>query len=271
MKNKYVFILLSVLITSQCFALKPRKDYIITPDSLGLQYKELRINTPDSFAINTWVIAPDKKKDNKTVMIVAYGDAMNMSYWLEQCYYFIQEGFTIITFDYRGFGHSSPFEIDTNRLYYEQYATDLESVINYTRQEFKDYKVAVRALSMGTAITTIACSKTPIDYFIGDSFICDPVEMQACLQKMTGRPFSLPPGADHYKDDLAKLETPMLVFAGTEDGSTPLSACKLMVAGHPRRKLITYVGEHLEAIYVLSGEYFGEKYIKEIEDFLKSN
>ncbi len=272
MKNKIAFCLLLVmLVASQSFALKPKKDYIVTPDSLGLNYKELQITTPDNYQLNTWVLIPDKKVDNKTVIVVAYGDAMNMSYWVEQCYYFVQEGFTVITFDYRGFGHSSPFVMDSDRLYYEQFATDLESVIGYAKKEFTGYKVGVRALSMGTAIAAIVCTKTPMDFFVGDSFICDPESMMASLQKMTGRPFSLPPGAEHYKTDLAKIETPMLVFAGTKDGNTPLSDCELMVAGHTNRKLITYVGEHLEGIYVLSEKYLGDKYISDIKDFLKLN
>ncbi len=270
MNNKYALLFLFVmLVAGNSFAMKPKKEYIITPDSLGIKYRELQITTPDNYKLATWVMVPDKKKDNKAVMVVAYGDAMNMSYWLEQCDCFIKQGFTVITFDYRGFGHSGRFDIDSNHLYYEEFATDLTSVINYAKNEFKGYKVGVRALSMGTAITTIVCSKTAIDFFIGDSFICDPTMMQSSLQKVTGRTFSLPPGADQYKNILNKIETPMIVFSGTKDQNTPLSDCRLMVAGHPKRKLITYEGGHLEGIYVLSKKTFGDEYIKDIKDFLK--
>jgi hypothetical protein len=249
--------------------MKPKCDYIVTPDSLGMKYKELQLTTTDNYKINTWVLLPDKKKDKKTVMVVAYGDAMNMSYWLEQSYFFVQEGFTVITFDYRGFGHSSPFALDSNQLYYNEFALDLESVIKYAKGQFKGYRVGVRALSMGTEIATLAYGVTPFDYFIGDSFVCDPIAMQDRLRKLTGRTFANPTGADQYKGFLDNINIPMLVFAGTKDENTPLNDSKLMVARHSNRKLISYEGGHLQGIFVLSGKTFGAEYIKDIKDFLK--
>ena len=270
MKNKYLLLFFfGFFISFKSLALKPKKEYILTPDSVGLKYKELQIATPDKYMLNTWVMCPEKKVDNKTVMIVAYGDALNMSYWVEQCLYFVKAGFTVITFDYRGFGHSSTFAMDSNQLYYEEFAADLESVVGYAKKEFSGYKVGVRALSMGTAITTIVCGRTHIDYFVGDSFICDPIAVQASLQAMTNRIFTVPASAKDYKDALNKLDVPMLVFAGTKDGNTPLSDSKQMVEGHLKRKLITYDGEHLEGIFVLSESSFGDLYIADIVDFLK--
>ncbi len=249
--------------------MKPKSDYIVTPDSLGMKYVELQLTTIDNYKINTWVMRPDKKKDNKTVMIVAYGDAMNMSYWVEQCYYFVQAGFTVITFDYRGFGHSSPFALDTNQLYYNEFAMDLESAVKYAKSEFKGYKVGVRALSMGTVVAAFAYVETPFDYLIGDSFVCDPIVMQERLRKITGRTFVVPNGAKECKGFLDNINIPILVFSGTKDENTPLNDCKIMVSRHANRKLIAYDGGHLEGIFVLSGKTFGAKYIKDVKDFLK--
>ena len=271
MKNKYTLFFCFLLVAVQSFALKPKKDYITTPDSLGLAYTGLQVTTPDNYKLNTWVMKPDKHKDKKTVMVVAYGDAMNMSYWLEQCGSFIADGFTVITFDYRGFGHSSVFAMDSNQLYYDEFGTDLGSVMAYARSEFKGYKVGVRPLSMGTAIATIVCSKDPFDFFIGDSFICDPLAMEKQLKIVTGRDFLLPAGADTYKDKLSKLQTPMLVFSGSKDESTTLNDARNMIAGHPERKLVSYNGGHLEGIFVLSGKSFGAEYIADIDNFLDAN
>ena len=258
-----------LMLAIQGYAMKPKSDYIVTPDSLGMKYKELQLTTTDNSKINTWVMRPDKKKDNKTVMVVAYGDAMNMSYWVEQCLYFVQAGFTVITFDYRGFGHSSPFALDTNQLYYNEFALDLESVVRYARSEFKGCKVGVRALSMGTVTATIAYSSTPFDYFIGDSFVCDPLAMQDRLLKITGRSSAIPKDAGQYTASLNKINIPTLVFSGTKDENTPLNESKAIVAGHANRKLVTYEGGHLQGIYMLSGKTFGAEYIKDIKDFLK--
>ena len=271
MKNIYALLFATMLVSFSSYALKPKKEYIITPDSLGMKYKELRLTTADNYKINTWVMRPNKKKDNKTVMILAYGDAMNMSYWVEQCYYFVQDGFTVISFDYRGFGHSSPFELDSNQLYYNEFAFDLERVLTYAKKDFKGYRIGVRALSMGTMVTTIAYNRTPFDYFIGDSFLCDPIAMQERLKKQTGRNFGLPAGAERFSKQLDSVKCPLLFFAGDKDENSLSGNCNVMVPWHRERKLISYNGGHMEGIYVLAGTSFGAVYIKDIKDFLKIN
>jgi len=268
--RSFVIAFALLLLGGDSFALKPRKDYIITPDSLHLNYKELKITTPDNFKINTWVMHPSKQADNKTVMVLAYGDAMNMSYWVEQCYYFVQYGYTVISFDYRGFGHSSPFPIDTNQLYYEEFATDLGSVLDYARTEFKGYKIGIRAMSMGTIMGVLAGHKAPFDFFVGDSFVCDSVGMKNKFLKEKNRSLTLPPGAEQYKDLLPGLKMPMIVFAGTKDNFTTLADSKAMVAQSKNRKLVSYEGGHLEGIYVLTAKTFGDKYIGDINGFLSS-
>jgi uncharacterized protein len=248
----------------------PRKEYVTTPAALGLKYEELKVATPDRYDLNTWVLMPGKARDNRVVMILAYGDAMNMSYWLEQCYYFMQKGFTVITFDYRGFGKSSTFATDSSQLYYDEFATDLSSVIRYARGAFKDRKVGVRALSMGTIISVLANQRTPLDYIIGDSFIADPVGLQKKYLSEDGRNISLPESASKFINNLATLKTPLLVFAGTSDKVISPNDARKMVAGGTSRKLVEYNGGHLAAIYVMSGKNFGEMYIDEIRGFLEA-
>jgi len=259
-----------MLIAGNSYALKPKKEYIYKPDKIGMNYNEIPLSTPDNFTINTWTMHPDKDADNKTVMIFAYADGMNMSYWIDQAAYFVKEGFTVVTFDYRGFGESSPFAIDTNQLYYTEYATDLETVIKYARDNNKGYKIGIRGLSMGTIIGTIASSKVKVDYFIGDSFVCDPVliKQRFATENVT---ITLPADVKNYTTILKANTTHLLVFSGTEDRVTSVDDSKAMIAGHNERKLITYKGGHLEGIYVLTGKSAGSEYIQDIKDFLKKH
>ena len=56
-----------------------------TPDSLGLTYQTLALTTPDHVQLASWVVEPAATvPDRRTTMVLAYGDAGNMSYWLHQ-------------------------------------------------------------------------------------------------------------------------------------------------------------------------------------------
>jgi hypothetical protein len=77
--RKIVLRLILILFTLPVLALKPEKAYKITPDSLGLAYKEQYVKSKDQFDLITWTYRPNAAKDKQTVIVLAYGDAGNMS------------------------------------------------------------------------------------------------------------------------------------------------------------------------------------------------
>ena len=61
------------------WALKPSRDWVVTPDSLGLRYETVALTTPDHVQLAGWVVAPAAGvPDRHTTMVVAYGDFGNM-------------------------------------------------------------------------------------------------------------------------------------------------------------------------------------------------
>lgn len=53
------------LITISAFSINPKKEYENRPERWDLNYKELKIETPDNYFINTWVLEPLKDQASK--------------------------------------------------------------------------------------------------------------------------------------------------------------------------------------------------------------
>lgn len=67
---------------NQGFAINPDREYILTPDSVSWDYEQLIITTKDHFKLNSWVYKANQENDKDTVLILAYPDAGNMSYFV---------------------------------------------------------------------------------------------------------------------------------------------------------------------------------------------
>ncbi|MCH7408728.1 hypothetical protein MM239_04930 [Belliella sp. DSM 111904] len=111
------------------YAINPEREYIRTPATENWNYQQLDIQTSDGFCLNSWIYEANPETDKNTVLILAYPDAGNMSYFVYHSIILAHAGYTVVTFDYRGFGESQDFEIRKELLYYNEFALDLEAVI----------------------------------------------------------------------------------------------------------------------------------------------
>ena len=121
---------LLLLQTATAWALKPDSHWAATPDSLHLAYQARTLTTPDQAQLATWLVEPSAPAaDQHTTLVLAYGDAGNMGNWVHQARALAMAGYRVYLFDYRGFGHSSDFTINYNHLYYDEFSTDLNTVL----------------------------------------------------------------------------------------------------------------------------------------------
>ena len=66
MKSPKILILTLILtlgLSEYGYAIKPDRNYILTPDSVKWSYEELRIRTKDNFELNTWIYNPNSETD----------------------------------------------------------------------------------------------------------------------------------------------------------------------------------------------------------------
>ena len=151
---KQLILLITMCILSLTVqAIKPDKKYIRYPQHMGLIYKPLDVSTSDNYKIETWYFPaqslpednagngkplPYKTLDNnkRPTLIICNGDAGNMSYYqLVLAMVYTANGYNVVTFDWRGFGTSSEFPMNTNYFCYTEMLTDYDAVIKKVAQQ----------------------------------------------------------------------------------------------------------------------------------------
>jgi esterase/lipase len=263
----FIFI---ISISSASKGLNPSPKYYYTPDSLGLNYQALKFNS-DTFQLNAWDILPAKGVANKhCTIIVANSDAGNMSSNLFMAKSLADIGYTVFLFDYRGFGQSSPFEIDKQMLYYSEFAEDLGKAIHLNRKLSRN-RIGVLGLSMGTLICLMAMQKNPVDFFIAESLVYDPFSViDFYKKKQSERKILLPSDAKSYAAFLENTKIKVMIIAGKKDEVCPINSAYQLHRKNSNISVIAHKGGHLQGLMELSSstKHIGDIYAQKIDAFI---
>lgn len=253
----------------QSFAIKPNRVYVLSPEMLGLVYRDLEVKTSDGLTIKTWfipaqpAISDEEKSEawtnpvkkpyvapyayNRPTIIIANGDAGNMSYpQLLHAQYFANQGYNVVTFDWRGFGESSDWEINNDYLVYSEFLLDYDAVIKEVlkqNEEVDTNKIAVFGWSTGAYLSMAAASKYDnIKAFIGIGLITsfdDVLPLLKQLQTNKDRNLIVPDG---YPKELlpvnlaANYNKSTFLIVGEKDNRTPVWMSKKIYSLLPSKK-----------------------------------
>jgi uncharacterized protein len=134
------------------FVYHPAQDISNTPEDFGYKYKEDFIKTKDGEKIYFWKISPNTKI--KATIIQVHGNAHNMSSHFTLMFWFLEQGYEVIAFDYRGYGKStgSPSRVGV--------VDDTVAIINMTCQSSPKPVFAI-GQSLGGAVLVPALEKSP--------------------------------------------------------------------------------------------------------------
>lgn len=276
------------------FAIKPDKVYVLRPENLGLIYRDLNVTTSDGLKIKTWFypaqpalsekeineawnnpvkkpyVAPYSK--NRPTIIIANGDAGNMSY--QQVHFalnFTSKGYNVVTFDWRGFGESSEWEMDNDYLVYSEFLLDYDAVIKEVlkqNEEVDTNKIAVFGWSTGAYLSMAAASKYDnIKAFVGIGLITsfeDVLPLLKQLQTNKDRNLIVP---DDYPKELlpvnlaANYNKSTFLIVGEKDNRTPVWMSEKIYSLLPSKK----------ELWIVEGAEHGGQYgpIKDFDLFNK--
>ena len=261
-----------LLLSSWAWALKPTREWVATPDSLGLRYQTTALTTPDRAQLAGWLVEPAAGvPDRHTTMVMAYGDGNNMSYFLHQARALSQGGYRVYLFDYRGFGHSSDFAIDRQRLYYPEFSTDLRTVLADARRRYPRSRTGIIGFSMGTIMASEVAATSKCDFLVAEGYVASPQLLVAGIFARNQKVVTLPVEAADYALVARRVRCPWLLVGGTADKSMPLAdsvAVARTARWRQRRQVLCFEGGHLEGFYKLSESAYGDKYVREVTRFL---
>ena len=270
---RHLLLLILLLLSNvQAWALKPSREWIATPDSLGLRYQTVALTTPDHAQLTGWIVEPAANvPDRHTTMVLAYGDFGNMSNELYQAQALSAAGYRVYLFDYRGFGHSADFAIDAQRLYYHEFAVDLATALADARRRYPRHRTGIVAFSMGTIMGSEVAATARCDFFVSEGYVASPQLLVAYQLQSRQKVVSLPAEAAAYAQHAPRIRCPWLLIGGTTDKHTPLAdsvAVARAARWHQRRQVLAFEGGHLQGMPVLTEATFGDKYVREVTRFL---
>ena len=216
-KSFFFYIVVGLLFASELFAIKPLFSHRVTPKSFNIKYNEYLISTIDNYKINVWQIPCTKPQ--KGTIIISYGDSGNMGEWCSLGIALCNEGYDVWMYDYRGFGKSSPFNIDNQKLYYTEFVIDLETVTNFVDQQDAAYPIMLLGISMGTIVNDLFLQRNYNNHNIR-GIICDGyiVNINATLKRLQelGKYVSLPDYSTKYTNRKIR-KIPRLIIQASED------------------------------------------------------
>ncbi len=264
---KALFIIFFTFFTLVCYSVDPDRKYVDHPMNSDIKVEALEIITPDGYALKSWICFPKQDLDQHRILVLAYGDTGNMSYWIRQVLQMVNNGYTVVMFDYRGFGESDDFELDNTQLYYDEFTTDLVSVLKYTKERFKQ-PVGVWALSMGTISAVLAYNIENYQYLIAEGFVYDPNAVVKVIQEHLDKTYTVPVSALSYERSLSRLTLPVLYFTGDRDGLTSPKDSYRAKFLNARSEVVLFKGGHLQGFQALSLDYHGQRYVEYINTFV---
>ena len=275
MKKSLNLIIVALLFSVAAFALNPSKEYSVKPEEYGMNYKTIKIPTDDGLQLNAWFF-PSPQTSYKLIILSGSGDG-NMSDMIELAGFFLSLDYSVITYDYRGYGESSDFKINKEFYTYAQFAKDLQAVLTYAKTNYANLpKINLYGKGIGASLSLSIGSSRKIDYIIADSPYSTLESIQQRIHEKQNVDIRLPLG--YNKLDMEPQ------YALAEKGGTALKGI-LYIAGE---KDILYTEKDMKELVKLrkdiSKVYIAEnatmsntllsnktKYFAAIKDFLKQD
>ncbi|MBN2621092.1 alpha/beta fold hydrolase [candidate division WOR-3 bacterium] len=165
----------------------------------------------------------------KPTIIICGGDAGNMAFSIFYAYHYFTKGYTVLTFDWRGFGASDPWDIAEDDLCCTEFLIDYAAAIDFikTQPEVDSEKIGLMGFSTGAYLSfAMIAQRNDIAAYVGRALITSLGDLVTNLQKVDpDRNFTIP---EDYPDSLLPIEsadevtTPVFLIVGEKDERTPV-------------------------------------------------
>ena len=256
------------------FGLNPSREYAINPADYGMQYDEISIPTEDNLTLTGWFFKATEANSYKIMIISDDGDG-NMADNIELVSNLLSLGYNVITYDYRGYGKSSDFNINKSFFIYSQFQKDIEATLAYVKKfQSKMRNVHLYGLGIGAGLSlAIGANHTEVGKIIADSPYGNFDEMQKTIKEATGTDVLFPLGYNKYfLEPTYALEAKggtlsgILFIAGQDEKIYTPKIVKKLSSIRGSISTVYVVKEATEATTFSSDK---TKYFDEIKNFLK--
>lgn len=168
---KTLLFLSAILISGVTFGLNPSAKYVKKPDAVGLSFKTVKVpGEKDGVELNAWIITAKPGQKTTRLILISHNGEGNMADYLRKYKTFSDLGFTVVAFDYRGYGESSGFEIDNNMYLYPHFLEDVKAMIKYSSKLVEGGSIDMYGFGIGAGMAFGAGWNSPaVNKIIADT------------------------------------------------------------------------------------------------------
>jgi hypothetical protein len=209
-----------------------------TPADSGLEFRELELRTRDGVGLHGWFLPA---QDARGAVLVSHGNAGTIEFRVELARAFVELGWSVLLYDYRGYGKSagSPDEQGTYR--------DAEAAYEHltTALGFAPGRVVLFGESLGGAVTIELARHRPCAAVICESAFTSLPDVGA-----KAYPFLPVRWIARFRYDglakVAELGVPLLLIHSPADEIVPVEHARRLFAAarEPKRLLLTGGGHN---------------------------
>jgi pimeloyl-ACP methyl ester carboxylesterase len=195
------------------------------PGEVDIPYAEYEVAAPDGQALRVWYMPVDSPKG---LVVVSSGNSGSMACYLFTARLLTADGWSVITYDYEGFGGSSG-SADLLSL-----RGDLEAVIDWAVTRTGSPQLTLFGMSLGTIPTVAAAVDRPdaVNAVILDSPVALDREIERFANLVHGQAREIIAVLEPWlmtDSIVAAMTQPALVFLHSADKVTPPSTVQLML------------------------------------------
>lgn len=138
----------------------PLQQDLYDPKRLDLNYSDESIPSEQDITLAAWWFKSIAKDSYKKLIVHFHGNAENMTSHFLFTAWLTQEGFDVLTFDYRGYGRSSAVPPTREGL-----IEDACAVFRWIHEHpvLKDYEIHILGQSLGGAVAVCALAHCPVE------------------------------------------------------------------------------------------------------------
>ena len=250
-------------------AVRPEREYVDTPEKHGLTFETVTFRTSDGISLSGWFFAVKGDSARGTV-VISETDAGNVSYLISYAAFYLESGFNVLLYDYRGFGASQEFATVPEALIYPEYLSDLNAAIDFVKSR-SETPTVLFGLSMGSAVSVgVAAQRRDVSAVLVDGIYSTTRDVMATIRDQLGKEASLPAGYPQSAEPVRAVasfsDTALLILAGEDDKiTTPAMAFDVFSHCSSRTKSLWIAPD---AVHLRIHEVAGDLYALHIRSFL---
>ena len=240
----------------QQFLYFPEKEWIGTPDQVGLNFENVEIITRDQVKLHAWWVGPSLSA--QTVLFF-HGNAGNISHRLDRIARLRNLPLRFLMLDYRGFGRSSGTP-DSKGLIEDALAT-----YAWLRDQGVHAKdIVLFGESLGGAVAVELASQKPVSHLVLESTFTS-VKDLASLH-YSWMPQAMVPDIFPSLQTISQVQAPVYGVHGTQDEIVPIELGRKLFEAAPNGQQFYEVPSAGHNDVYLQGE---ETYQAKISEFLQ--